>query len=293
MKRAWEKVLFELISRTSADLPPDVERALVEARAAEEPETHAQWVLDTIISNIELSRDSQTPICQDTGTISFLFRVPTGFDTNMLASAARAAVSRATRRGALRHNTIDSVSGASYPTNIGHGSPILKFEQGARKRVEVKLMLKGGGCENVGRQYALPCAEIGADRDLEGVRRCVLDAACRAQGLGCAPGILGVAVGGDRAGGYDLAKSQFFRRLDDENPDRALAELEARLKEEVNGLGIGPMGLGGATTVLGVKVAALCRLPASFFVTVSYMCWACRRRGVVATAQGEPQRWFY
>jgi fumarate hydratase class I len=293
MKRAWEKLLFELIGRTSTDLPQDIERALVLARDAEKDETHAQWVLNTIVNNIELSRSSETPICQDTGTVTFKFRVPTGFDTNMLASAARAAVSRATRRGALRHNTIDSISGASYPTNIGHGSPVLKFEQGARKSVEVKLMLKGGGCENVGRQYTLPFADIGADRDLEGVRRCVLDAACRAQGMGCSPGIIGVAVGGDRAGGYEHAKDQFFRRLDDENQDPELAELEGRLMSEINSLGIGPMGLGGATTVLGVKIGALCRLPASFFVTVSYMCWACRRRGVVASVEGDAQRWFY
>jgi fumarate hydratase class I len=113
------------------------------------------------------------------------------------------------------------------------------------------------------------------------VRKVVLDAVHQAQGQGCAPGILGVAIGGDRGSAYYASKEVLFRRLDDENENPELAQLEKRLTEEANQLGIGPMGFGGKTTVLGTKITALNRLPASYFVTVSYMCWAYRRRRLV------------
>ena len=146
-------------------------------------------------------------------------------------------------------------------------------------------MLKGGGCENVGAQYSLPVEfpELGkkAGRDAEGVKLAVLHAIWKAQGKGCAPGYIGVCVGGDRASGLEVAKEQLLRVVGDTNPDPALAALEDECARIANGLGIGPMGFGGDTTVLAVKMAARNRLPASFFVSVSYACWAHRRHGVV------------
>jgi fumarate hydratase class I len=142
-------------------------------------------------------------------------------------------------------------------------------------------MLKGGGCENVGAQYSLPNSQLGAGRDLAGVRKAVLDAVHKAQGKGCAPGILGVAIGGDRGSSYYASKETLFRQLDDPSPDEQLAALEIRLTEEANQLGIGPMGFGGQTTALGTKITSLNRLPASYFVSVSYMCWAYRRRRMI------------
>ena len=138
------------------------------------------------------------------------------------------------------------------------------------------------------RQYSLPDASLGAGRDLAGARKCVLDAVQKIQGYGCAPGILGVCIGGDRATGYEVAKEQLLRPLDEHRrrqstavdgyrSEKELAALETRLLREANSLGIGPMGLGGKTTLLGVKLASRPRVPASFFVTVAYMCWACRR----------------
>ena len=130
------------------------------------------------------------------------------------------------------------------------------------------------------RQFSLPDASIGAGRDLEGVRCAILTAVQQAQGYGCAPGILGVCVGGDRASGYEEAKLQLLRNLADTNPDPSLARLERRVLREANSLGIGPMGLGGKTTLLAVKIGARPRVPASFFVTVAYLCWAARRRTI-------------
>jgi fumarate hydratase class I len=219
--------------------------------------------------------------------------VPVGFDTNALTAAIRTAVAKATRLGYLRLNSVDSLSGQVYPTNIAHGSPVIRYEQGARENVDIRLLMKGGGCENVGRQYSLPDSDLDAGRDLKGVRRCILDAVWRAQGYGCAPGILGVCVGGDRSSGHEFAKEQFLRRLDDRSKVTTLARLEARIIKDVGEIGIGPMGLGGATTLLGVKVGSISRLPASYFVTVSFMCWAFRRRGVVLGPQGGVKRWLY
>jgi fumarate hydratase class I len=289
----WESSLFELIRRTSVDLPSDVEQSLKRAYVTEPKGSRARWALEMILANIQRAREQDAPLCQDTGTLRFTFQVPVGFDTNALVAVTRVAVARATRMGYLRQNTIDSVSGSSYETNVAHGSPVFRFEQCARSTVDVRLLMKGGGSENVGRQYSLPDERIGAGRDLDGVRRCLLDAIVAAQGNGCAPGVLGVCIGGDRSSSYEHSKHQFLRRLDDRSEVTVLAKLEERVLKESRLLEVGPMGFGGATSLLGVKIGALSRVPASFFVTVSYMCWAFRRRGVLLSAGGGLKRWLY
>ncbi len=289
----WEANLFELIRRTSVDLPADIEASLRRALAAEKKGSRAKWILETILANVASARKNDAPLCQDTGSLIFHFHVPEGFDTNALAAATRLAVARATRLGYLRQNTIDSLTGDPYQTNVAYGAPVFHFEQCARSTVDVRLLMKGGGSENMGRQYSLPDETIEAGRDLEGVRRCVLDALVQAQGNGCAPGILGVCIGGDRSSGYEHSKEQFLRKLDDRAPVRVLARLEERIMRDSRTLDIGPMGFGGQTTLLGVKIGALSRLPASFFVTVSYMCWAFRRRGAVLSPSGGMKRWLY
>jgi fumarate hydratase class I len=278
--------LLELIRRTSTDLPPDVESSLQQARRREDPGSAAAGALDTILENVALARAQSSPVCQDTGTPLFFVRHPAGWSTRRLREQIRAAVAEATRLAYLRPNAVDSVSGKNSGNNLGDEAfPTIHFEEVEGDELTVDLLLKGGGCENVGAQYSLPDDRLGAGRDLEGVRRAVLDAVHQAQGFGCAPGILGVAIGGDRGSSYAASKAALLRPLGDENPDGTLAKLEARLLEQSNELGIGPMGFGGRTTVLGVKAANLHRLPASFFVTLSYMCWAHRRRRM--TLHGE------
>ncbi|MBL7077225.1 MAG: fumarate hydratase [Kiritimatiellae bacterium] len=294
MKKAhWEKNLVELIRRTSTDLPADVEQAIRKGLRREKKGTNAHDFLSMMLENAAMARRDSVPLCQDTGTLTFRFTVPTGFDTNGLASITRNAVSKATRLGYLRQNTIDSVSGEPYVTNVAHAAPVMEFLQGARKTVDARLIMKGGGCENVGRQYSLPDVALGADRDLEGVRRCVLDAVWQAQGRGCSPGVIAVCIGGDRAKGYAYAKEQFLRKLGERSDVKVLARLEDRLMRDIRHMEIGPMGLGGKTTALAVKIGSLSRLPASFFVSVSYMCWAFRRRGVLLGPEGGVHRWLY
>ena len=267
-----------LIRDTSTSIPDDVEKAVRAACRREVKGGAAATVLKTILENCVLARRERTPLCQDTGTLTFF--VDAGLRRKVTPAVLKKAVARATELGYLRKNCIDSISGRSYDDNCADGAPVVHYvEKGAPS---VTLIMKGGGSENMSRQYSLPDSTLGAGRDLAGVRRCILDAVQRTQGYGCAPGILGVCIGGDRATGYEVAKEQLLRPLQGDGTALTpeLKRLEKSLLLEANSLGIGPMGLGGRTTLLGLKLAARPRVPASFFVTIAYMCWAARRRTI-------------
>ncbi len=293
MAKELQSSLLELVRKTSCDLPPDVEKVLKKALRKETKGTTAQYALGVLQKNTDLARTESRPICQDTGSILFYVKGPKNLDQRAFCKAADAAVKEATAVGYLRQNSVDSLTGKNSGTNLGPGSPVYHFEQWGKKSIEVRLILKGGGCENCGVQYALPYGPLNAGRDIKGVEKCILDAVGKAQGKGCAPGALGVCIGGDRATGFAHSKEQLLRTLDDKNDNAALAGLESRILRKSNGLGIGPMGFGGKTTLLGCKIGLLNRLPASYFVSVSYMCWAFRRRGCVMNSSGKISRWLY
>jgi fumarate hydratase class I len=289
--------LLELIVQTSTNLPPDVRQAMSIAANAESPGTQSSQALDIILSNVDMAHDDEGPICQDTGMPTFVVHTPVGVNQIHIRKSIIEAVAEATRRGKLRPNSVDSITGKNSGNNLGEETPVLHFEQWEQDEIEVKLILKGGGCENKNIQYSVPCDldYLGrADRNLEGVRRCILHAIWQAQGQGCAPGAVGVCIGSDRAHGYELAKRQLFRTLDDVNPNPALAKLEDEIMEEANRIGVGAMGFGGKASLIGCKIAAANRLPASFFVSVAYDCWAFRRLGVrLDAATGAITRWLY
>ncbi len=270
--------LVELVKSASTDLPPDVEQALKDACEAEDDGSVAQGALQTILENVQMSRETGRPICQDTGTPIFYVWYPEGGSQRKMREQIQAAVRTATGRAYLRPNAVEALSGKNSGDNMGVDFPTIHFEEWGQDYLKIGLMLKGGGSENCGKQYSVPSPEFPASRDIKGVRKAVLDAAFKAQGLGCAPGILGVGIGGDRATCMIKAKEQLFRPLGDSNPDPELDAMEKQLREEINTLGIGPMGFGGKTTVFCVKMAQLHRLPASFFVSIAYMCWADRRK---------------
>ncbi len=293
----FKQSMFELISETSANLPPDVRRAIAKAIEDETPNTQAALALSTIAINIDMAQQEIAPICQDTGMPTFYIHTPVGVNQIQMRKAIEEAIAEATKVGRLRPNSVDSITGKNSGNNLGPGTPVFHFEQWEKDEIEVKLLLKGGGCENKNIQYSLPTNldHLGrADRDLEGVRKCIMHAVWQAQGHGCSVGAIGVCIGSDRATGYDLAKQQLLRTLDDINPDPKLAELEKRIMEDANKLNIGTMGFGGKTTLIGCKITAANRLPASFFVSVAYDCWAFRRLGVVIDPKtGEIKRWLY
>ena len=291
--------IVDLIRDTSSSLPPDVLKALKAALRKERKGSSAAVVLRTILENCAIAAKRGTPLCQDTGTLTFF--VDERLRRKVTPAVIKKAAAIATEKGYLRKNTIDSITGKSYDDNCAEGAPVIHYVTAPSSLIphpsSLTLILKGGGSENMSRQYSLPDAALGAGRDLEGVRKCILDAVQKIQGYGCAPGILGVSIGGDRATGYEVAKEQLLRPLDEDclslkvgeclsddqlkhSNTQTLKHLEKRLLREANSLGIGPMGLGGKTTLLGVKIAVRPRVPASFFVTIAYMCWACRRKTV-------------
>jgi fumarate hydratase class I len=272
--------VLELIRRSSTDLPPDVQAALERGRDQEAEGSSARGVLENILENVRMARSKSTPICQDTGNLAFHVHLPRGTDERPYREAIQGAAQAATKRYLLRPNAVDSLTGKNSGTNIGVNAPVVHFHPWEHNHVQVKLMQKGGGSENVSEQYKLPDGKLHAGRDLKGVRKVVLKAVFDAQGKGCAPGIVAVGIGGDRLTGYELAKAQLTRKVGARSEDPELAKLEASLLEDINSLGIGPMGLGGKTTVLDVFVAAQHRHPATFYVSVAYMCWACRRRSM-------------
>ncbi len=270
--------LVELVKSTSTDLSPDIEQALESACAQEQQGSAARDAMKTILENVRMSRATGRPICQDTGTPIFYVWYPQGTSQRQLREQILSALRIATERAYLRPNAMEALSGKNSGDNTGVDFPTIHFEEWEHDYLKIGLLLKGGGSENCGCQYSVPSPEFPASRDIKGVRKAVLDAAFKAQGLGCAPGILGVGIGGDRGSSMIKAKEQLFRPLGDKNPNPQLDALEKQLHREINELDIGPMGFGGKTTVLGVKMAELHRLPACFFVSVAYMCWADRRK---------------
>src|SRR5258707_11500254 len=249
--------VLQLIVKTSTELPPDVRAAMKTALVSEPDGTRSSQARTISAQTIDLAVDNEGAICQDTGMPTFEVHTPVAVNLSGRRQQLREAVAGATRRGKLRPNSVDSITGKNSGDNLGPGTPIIHFDQWERDEIEVKLILKGGGCENTNAQYALPMElpHLGrADRTLDGVRKCILHAVWQAQGKGCAPGAVGVCVGGDRTSGYTQAKEQLFRTLDDVNPDSRLAEIEASVMSTVNDLEIGTMGFGGKVTLIGCKV---------------------------------------
>lgn len=297
MLTARQQSLLELIIETSTNLPPDVRRALKRAQIEEETGTRASLALSTIVDNIVSAEEDTQPICQDTGMPTFIVHTPVGFNQIEFSKDIEVAIQEATKQGKLRPNSVDPLTGKNTGDNIGPGTPVIHYHQWEQNDVEVKLILKGGGCENKNIQYALPTELEGlgrAGRDLEGIRKCILHAVYQAQGYGCSAGFIGVGIGGDRTAGYELAKEQLFRPLEDTNPNETLAKLEDYIMEKGNQLEIGTMGFGGKVSLLGCKIGVMNRIPASFYVSVAYNCWAFRRLGVVMNPEnGTITKWLY
>lgn len=295
--QALKESLLELITQTATNLPSDVRKVLRRAKQQEQPSTQAGQALHIINLNVDMAKENVSPICQDTGMPTFLVHTPVGVNQIVVKRAIQEMIAEATKRGKLRPNSVDSITGKNSGSNLGEGTPVIHFEQWEEEEIEVLLILKGGGCENKNIQYSLPMEldHLGkAGRNIEGVYKCIMHAIWQAQGQGCSAGFLGVGVGGDRTSGYSHAKEQLFRDCGDTNPDPVLRELEERVMATADSLGIGTMGFGGDVTLLGCKIGALNRLPASFFVSVAYNCWAFRRMGVRLDPEtGEIRSWLF
>jgi fumarate hydratase class I len=272
-----QEEIVNLYKKAATSLPQDIEESLTQAAKTEENGSTAKAALASILENVRIAREQERPLCQDTGVPIFFVKVPGKQSQVEVKNAIIDATRIATEEIPLRPNAVDTISDKNSGDNTGIGFPVIYFEESLDGIITLDLMLKGSGCENVSQLYKLPLEELKAERDLDGVRRCALDAIYRAQGRACPPYILGIGIGASRDQVTKLAKVQLMRDLEDRNSIKALADFENRLLDEIDQLGIGPLGLGGKTTTLGVKIGVNHRHPASYFVEVCVSCWADRR----------------
>lgn len=275
-----KEIVVELIRKASTDISEDIEATLREAFSKEDNNSPAKNILSTILENIEIARNNSTPLCQDTGYLLFFVDLPYSDDERKYKEAILESVKIATSKQYLRPNAVDTITGKNSGDNTGINAPYIHFNRWEKSEIRIRILLKGGGSENVGTQYKLPDSTLKAGRDLKGVKKAIIDAVFKAQGQGCAPGIIGVGIGGDRFTSYGLSKEQFFRKIGQRSNNEEIAKIEKELLEELNTLNIGPMGLGGKTTVLDVFIGYQHRHPATFYVSISYMCWAFRRKSM-------------
>ena len=276
-----ENIAFNLIKQAVIYLPEDVKRALRKAYAEETSET-GKTQLKVILENIELAEKYQVPVCQDTGTITFYVKAGSQVkDLDGVEAALVAATRKATREIPLRPNAVDPFTQKNSGDNTGRFVPYLHWEIVQGDSLELTVMLKGGGSENVSASGMLVPGE-----GVKGLKKFVIDAVIKAGAQPCPPTILGVAVGGGADAAMELAKKALLRPLGEANADRMLAKIEQETLEAANMTGIGPMGLGGKTTVLDVHVDYAHRHPASFPVAVAFNCWAARRASARLSADG-------
>jgi len=278
--------IVELYCKAATSLPSDVESALDHASKKEKRGSRAEAALFSVLENIRLARETGRPICQDTGVPTFFIKAPLGLSHLKLKNTIAKATRIATKKIPLRPNAVDILTDRNSGNNTGVGFPVIYIEESMGNKLSVDLMLKGSGSENIGQLYRLPMEELGAERDLEGIRKCVLDAVYKAQGKGCPPYIIGVGIGAAKDQVSRLSKEQILRRLDEVNKNEALSKLEKRLLTDINRLGIGPLGLGGRTTALGVKIGVNHRHPAAYFVDISIACRADRRTTLLCHMKG-------
>lgn len=269
--------VLELVRLCSTTLPPDIVKSLTAALSSEDGGSVAETVLGSVLKNIEMAEGASTPICQDTGSLAFYVHYPLGVSQVKMRNLIREVVQEATAKQYLRPNVVDPITGKNTGTGVGVETPNIHFDEWDKDEIEVRLILKGGGCENVGIQYALPHGELGASRSNDGVKKVVIDGVHKAQGMGCAPGIIGVGIGGDRITSMEIAKRQLFRKIGARNENPEVAAMETDIYDNLNKLGIGPMGFGGVATALDVFCGVLPRHPATYYVSISYNCWALRR----------------
>jgi len=272
IEQTLEKTALNLLHLAVTELPKDVKNALKEAYQ-QETSSAGKTQLKAILDNIELAEKTRTPMCQDTGTIIFYIKAGAEIKhLDTLQNALIKATKKATIQIPLRPNAVDPIEQKNTGDNTGRNIPFINWEIVPGNTLEITVLPKGGGSENVCTMGMLSPGE-----GIKGLKKFVIDSVIKAGSKPCPPNILGVAFGGGADIAMKLAKRALLRPLTQPNLNPELAKLEKELLEAANQTGIGPMGLGGKFTVLGVNVDYAARHPASFPAAVAFNCWAARR----------------
>ncbi len=268
--------IIELYKKVATSIPPDVEEALRKAAQTEE-EGPGKETLNRILDDITHSRKECGPVCQDTGIPTFVVKVPQSINHKQLKEIIIEATREATKTIPLKPNAVDIITGKNSGDNTGRLFPVIYMEETEESHLTVDLLFKGFECEQLSRTYRLPDETIQAERNLEGVKRCIIDAVKKAEGKGCPPYSIGVGIGASRDQVVVISTKQLFRRCHELHPLEEIARIEQQALEEINSLGIGPLAQGGKTTAINVSIDYAHRHPDTYLVDVSISCWANRR----------------
>ncbi|MCJ2532844.1 MAG: fumarate hydratase [Candidatus Thermoplasmatota archaeon] len=265
-----QSAVVELLRRTVVKLPSDVEEALERALDAEVDETPTMQ-LKAIMENIKLAGEGNTPMCQDTGVTIFYVTLPKNCEIDVERGIIDG-VRRATSEVPLRPNAVHPITRKNPGDNVGDGMPYINWKVGSNDFIEITVMTKGAGSENMSQM-----AMLTPSQGVKGIKEFILSTVVRAGGNPCPPMVLGVGIGGSSDICMKLAKQALLRPLNERHKDPEIAGLETELLEALNMLGIGPMGLGGKTTAIGLNIEYAYCHTASLPVAVNVQCWAARR----------------
>lgn len=280
-----QSTVVELLKRAVTKLPPDIEEALYNAYKKETSEV-AKMQFKAILDNINLAGETLTPMCQDTGV--HIFYVTLGnVKTGDIEKAIRNGVKEATEKVPLRPNAVHPLTRKNPGTNLGEKMPYINYDVSDADYIEIHAMPKGAGSENMSKLAMLNPAQ-----GINGIKEFALDTLLNAGSKPCPPVILGMGIGGSADISMKLAKKALLRPVTSRHPDAELAALEDELLQALNETGIGPMGLGGNTTVLGVNIEYAYCHTASHPVAINIQCWAARRASARMYEDTVEYGWF-
>ena len=280
-EKELENKLVEAIKIAETKLTADTVKALEEALEKEDNEV-AKVQLEAILKNVKIAREDTSPICQDTGIQTFFIYL--GYDfpfAKSLKKIIENAVRRATVEVPIRPNTIDLLSGKNQKDNTGRFIPYITWELVEGDGAEIIIFPKGGGSENMSALFMLKPGE-----GMKGIKKVIIDQIISAGGKPCPPTIVGIGLGGGADLSLKLAKKSLLREVGIRHENPEIAKLEKDLLKAINKLGVGPMGLGGRTTVLDIHIEYAHRHPASLPVGIVFQCWANRRAKIHINKDG-------
>lgn len=272
IRKIVEDTAVEVLRKASIELPPDV-LAVIKKAYEEETSDIGKSQLKAILENTRLAKEMNRPLCQDTGVMIFYVTIGNKFgDFAFIPDALTAATRRATREIPLRPNAVHPLTRYNPGDNTGTGVPIINYDITTGDYIELTALPKGAGAENMS-----ALAMLTPSAGVKGIKKFVVDTIVSAGGMPCPPTVIGIGIGGKADSAMKLAKKALLRPLTQRHPEKEIAQLEEELLRLVNSTGVGPMGLGGKYTALGLNIEYAYSHTAGLPVGINVQCWANRK----------------